>query len=107
MLKKKPQKCLTYILFISCNIYIYMFYVCQKNIQIFQEYPEFLFDNTFSFFQLDVNNSRVLWSVLNKSCKLHPIKQWLYSYLFLISQAIQATLTKHTGNCYLSKDVLL
>ena len=47
---------------------------------------------------------KLLCAVLNKSWKQYPTKQQLYSYLPLISQAIQVRGTRHVGHCWKSKD---
>ena len=46
---------------------------------------------------LNVNCTRMLWAILNKSSKQHPTKQQLYRHLPLISKTIQIRQTRHPG----------
>ena len=56
--------------------------------------------------KLDVNYTRILQAVLNKSWKQHTPKQQLYSHLSPISQTIQVRWTRHVRHCWRSKDEL-
>ena len=54
--------------------------------------------------KLDVNCTRVLRSIFNKSWKQHPTKQQLYGHLPPISKIRR---TRHAGHCWRSKDELI
>ena len=54
--------------------------------------------------KLDGNYTRMLWAILNKSWRQHPIKQQLYSHLSPIMKTIQVKQTRHAGHCWRSKD---
>ena len=56
---------------------------------------------------LDSNCTRMLWAVLNKSWRQHPIKQQLFDHLPPILQTIQIRQTKHAGHCWKNKDELI
>ena len=56
--------------------------------------------------KLDRNCTRMLQTILNKSCRQHPMKQ-LYGYLSPISKTIQVRQTRHAGHCWRSKDELI
>ena len=49
--------------------------------------------------KLDENCTRMLQAILNKSWKLHPTKQHLYSHLSPIPKTIKIRWTKHSGHC--------
>ena len=57
--------------------------------------------------KLDSNYTRMLWAILNKSWRQHPVKQQLYSHLPPITKTIQVRRTRHTGHCWRSKDELI
>ena len=48
----------------------------------------------------DRNCTRMLWAILNKSWKQHPMKQQLYSHLLPISKTIQIRQTRYGGHCW-------
>ena len=54
--------------------------------------------------KLDSNCTRILWTILNKSWKQHPIKQQLYGFLPPITKTIKVRRTRH---CWRSKDKLI
>ena len=49
----------------------------------------------------------MLWAILNKSWRQHPIRHQLYSHLPLITKTIQVRWTRHAGHCWRSKDKLI
>ena len=49
----------------------------------------------------------MLQGILNKSCRQQFTKQQLYSDLIPITKTIQVRLTRHTGYCWRSRDVLI
>ena len=49
----------------------------------------------------------MLRAILNKSWKQHPTKQLLYGHLPPITKTIQARRTRHSGNCWRSRDELI
>ena len=49
--------------------------------------------------KIDESCTRILWAVLNKSWKQHPI-----NYLPPISKTIQVSWTRHVGHCWRSKN---
>ena len=57
--------------------------------------------------KLDGNYTRMLWSVLNKSWRLHATKQQLYGHLSPITKSIQVRRTRHVGHSWKSKDELI
>ena len=57
--------------------------------------------------KLDSNCTRILHSVLNKSCMQHPTKQQLHGYLLPTSKTIQVRWTRHAGHCWRSMDKLM
>ena len=57
--------------------------------------------------KLDGNYTRMLWAILNKSWRQHPIKQQLYGHLPSIMKTIKIRWTKHAGHCWRSKDELI
>ena len=57
--------------------------------------------------KLDGNYTRILCTVLNKFWKQHPIKQWLYGHLPLISQTIKVRWTKHAEHCWRIRNKLI
>ena len=57
--------------------------------------------------KLDDNYTRMLRAILNKSWRQHPTKQQLYGHLPLITKTIKVRRTRHTGNCWRSRDELI
>ena len=57
--------------------------------------------------KLDGNYTRMLRAILNKSWRQHPTKHQLYSHLPPITKTFQVRLTRHAGNCWRSRDVLI
>ena len=57
--------------------------------------------------QLDVNCTRMLLAILNKSWKQHTTKQQLYNQLPLISKTIQIRGTRHAGHYWRSKNKIM
>ena len=57
--------------------------------------------------KLDSIYTRMLWAVLNKSCRQHPIKRQLYNHLSPITKTIQVRWTRDVGHCWRSKDELI
>ena len=69
-------------------------------------------DLVFSFFLSSFNYTRMLWAILNRSWRQHPIKHQLYGHLPPITKTIQVRWTRHAGYCCRSRvelisDVLL
>ena len=56
--------------------------------------------------RLDVNYTRMLCAVLNKSLKQHLTKQQLYNHLPPILPTIQVRQARHAGHCWRIKDEL-
>ena len=54
--------------------------------------------------KLDVNYTRMLQAILNRSWRQHPTRHQLYGHLPSITKTIQGRRTRHTGHCC---DVLL
>ena len=54
--------------------------------------------------ELDSNYTRMLWAILNKSWRQHPIKQQLYGHLPPITKFIPVRQTRHAGHCWRSRD---
>ena len=50
---------------------------------------------------------RMLWAILNKSWKKHPMKQEFYGHLPLISKTIQVRRTRNAEHFWRSKDELI
>ena len=57
--------------------------------------------------KLDTNYTRMLWAILNKSCKQYPTNQQLYGHLLPIMITIQVRQTRHAGHCWRSRDELI
>ena len=57
--------------------------------------------------KLDVNYTRMLQEILNKSWRQHPTKHQLYSHLPPITKTIQVRRTRHAGYCWRSRDELI
>ena len=57
--------------------------------------------------KLDINHTRMLLAVLNKSWKQHPTKQQLYDHLLPILQRIHEKLARCAGPCWGSKDKII
>ena len=56
--------------------------------------------------KLDVNYTRMLRAILNKSWRQHPTKQQLYGHLPPITRTIHIRRTRHAEHCWRSKDEL-
>ena len=54
-----------------------------------------------------INYTRMLWAVLNKSCRQHPTKQFLCGHLPPIMKTIQVRQTRHSEHCWRSKRELI
>ena len=57
--------------------------------------------------KLDGNYTRMLRAILNKSWRQHPIKHQLYGHLPPITKTIKTRRTRHAGQCWRSRDVLI
>ena len=57
--------------------------------------------------KLDGNYTRMLWPILNKSWRQHPIRYQLYGQLPPITKTIQVRRTRHAGHCWRSRDELI
>ena len=57
--------------------------------------------------KLDVNYTRILQAILNKSWKQHPTMQQLYGHLPPITKTIKIRQTRHVGHCWRNKDELI
>ena len=57
--------------------------------------------------KLDVNYTRMLWAILNKSWKQHHAKRQLYGHLPTITKTIQVRRTRHAEYCWRSRDELI
>ena len=57
--------------------------------------------------KLNVNYSRMLRAILNKSWRQHPIKHLLYGHLSPIKKTIQIRRTRHARHCWRSRDGLI
>ena len=57
--------------------------------------------------KLDGNCTRMLWAILNKSWRQHPIKHQLYGHLPPITKTIQVRRNRHAGHCLRSRDELI
>ena len=57
--------------------------------------------------KLDVNYTRMLLAILNKSWRHHPTKHQLYGHLPPITKTIQVRRTRHAGHCWTSRDELI
>ena len=57
--------------------------------------------------KLDGNYTRMLWAILNKSWRQHPIKQQLYGHLPPITKTIKIRWCRHAGHCWRSRDQLI
>ena len=56
---------------------------------------------------IDVNYTRMLREILNKSWRQHPTKHQLYSHLPPITKTIKVRRTRHAGHCWRSRDEFL
>ena len=56
---------------------------------------------------LDVNYTRMVRAILNKSWRQHPTRHQLYSHLPPITKTIQVIRTRHAGRCWSSKNELI
>ena len=57
--------------------------------------------------KLDVNYTRMLRAILNRSWQQHPTRRQLYGHLPPITKTIQARQTRHAGHCWRSKDEIV
>ena len=57
--------------------------------------------------ELDVNYTRMLWAILNKSWRQHPTKQQLYGHLPSVMETIKVSRTRHAGHCWRRWDELI
>ena len=57
--------------------------------------------------KLDVNYTRMLRAILNKSWRQHPTKQQLYGHLPPITKTIKVRRTRYAGHCGRSRDELI
>ena len=57
--------------------------------------------------KLDVNYTRMLRAILNKSWRQHPTRHQLYGHLPPITKTIQVRRTRHAGHCWRSRDELI
>ena len=57
--------------------------------------------------KLDVNYTRMLRAILNKSWRQHPTRHQLYGHLSPIMKTIQVRRTRHAGHCWRSRDELI
>ena len=57
--------------------------------------------------KLDGNCTRMLWAILNKSCRQHPTRHQLCGHLPTIMKTIQVRRTRHAGHCWRSRDDLI
>ena len=57
--------------------------------------------------KLDVNYTRMLRAILNKSRRQHPTRHQLYGHLPPITKTIQFRRTRHAVNCWRSRDELI
>ena len=54
--------------------------------------------------KLDVNYTRMLQAILNKSRQQHPTRHQLYGHLPPITKTIQVRRTRHAEHCWKSRD---
>ena len=54
--------------------------------------------------KLDINYTRMLRAILNKSWQQHPTRHQLYGHLPPITRTIQIRRTRHAGHCWRSRD---
>ena len=57
--------------------------------------------------KLDVNYTRMLRAILNKSWRQHPTRHQLYGHLPPITKTIQVRRTRHAGHCWRSRDEVI
>ena len=57
--------------------------------------------------KLDVNYTRMLRAILNRSRRQHPTKRQLYDHLPSITKTIQVRRTRRAGHCWRSRDELI
>ena len=57
--------------------------------------------------KLNINYTRMMRAVLNKSWRQHFTKQQLYGHLLLITKTIKVRRTRHAGHCWRRKDELM
>ena len=56
---------------------------------------------------LDVNYTRMLRAILNKSWRQHSTRHQLYGHQPPITKTIQVRRTRHVGHCWRSRDELI
>ena len=57
--------------------------------------------------ELEVNYTRMLRAILNKSWRQHPTRHQLYGHLPPITKTVQVRRTRHAGHCWRSRDELI
>ena len=57
--------------------------------------------------KLDVNYTRMLRAILNKSWRQHPTRHQLYGHLAPITKTMKVRRTKHPGHCCRNRDELI
>ena len=57
--------------------------------------------------RLDLNYTRMLRAILNRSWRQHPTKQQLYGHQTPITKTIQIRRTRHAGHCWRCRDQLI
>ena len=57
--------------------------------------------------KLDLNYTRMLRAILNKSRRQHPTKHQLYGHLPPITKTTQVRWTRHAGHCWRCRDELI
>ena len=83
-------------------IYIYTFQAAVVPIQLYGFTARTLTKRMAE--KLDGNYTRILWAILIKSWKQHPIKQQLYGHLPPNTKTIQVRRTRHAGHSWRSRD---
>ena len=57
--------------------------------------------------KLDSNYTRMLWAILNRYWRQHPIKQQMYGHLPTITKTIQVIRTRHVRHCWRGRDEII
>ena len=57
--------------------------------------------------KLDGNYTRLLRAILNKSCRQHPTRHYLYGHQPPNTKTIQVRRTRYEGHCWRSRDELI
>ena len=57
--------------------------------------------------KLNVNYTRILRAILNRSLRQHPTRHQLYGHLHPITKTIQVRRRRHAGHCWRSRDELI